>query len=504
MTLRFSRRSVLTQLAAIPITSAFARNLLAQSAGAAPQKRLCIFMQNNGTKRVNFWPAGTVAGANPIPATSLTTLPILNTLFTSDGKTDNGLKPYTNMLFQLTTSGGSSAGGNQHDMGFARMFTGASLVSFNGAPWGGAISFDQMVANFWNHPSLTTAVYSSEVEPFPKKGFDHRNSFSYESAHNLHYPIIDPYKAFNSVFNGFMPSAGSSGAMSTQQSDDYKQRMLTRQSVLNSVSGDLKELQGRLGPDDGRKLDYHLQAITEVENQLQQMMGMTVNTAACTSAPMGVMPWFGPGVATSGPGGGVPPIEVNSETYNDAQFQFMASLLSAALRCGLTRVASLQFGYGGGKFKFGWLNPMNTLNPAAMSIGFNHHDSIAHKDTTDDMSNQPTANYVTWINQYYANIVRKVATDLKNAPEGAGNMLDNTLIIWADELGRGDHQLDRQPIVFIGLVKNGISAGGRVIQFPNNTPHTVMGYHALKAFGYDFTRPDAAVWNVPNLAFSGF
>jgi hypothetical protein len=292
--------------------------------------------------------------------------------------------------------------------------------------------------------------------------------------------------------------------MATQQSADYKQRMETRQSVLNSVYGDIKELQGRLGPDDNRKLDYHLSAISSLEAQLQAMAGMTVNTAACTGAPMGVLPWFGPGVGASGTGGNVPAFEVNSEQYNDAQFQFFASLISAAIRCGLTRVASLQFGYGGGKFKFGWLNPTNTLNPAAMSIGFNHHDGIAHKDTSDTMSNPPTCNYVTWINQYYANIVRKVATDLLHAPEGAGNMLDNTLIIWADELGRGDHQLDRQPIVFIGMVKNGITAGGRVIQYNNNTPHTVMGYHALKALGYDFSRPDAAPWNVPNLAFSGF
>jgi hypothetical protein len=495
----FSRRSVLAQLAAIPLVSTFARNLLAQSNGAAPPKRLIIFMQNNGTKRVNFWPPNTANGANPIPATSTTTLPILNTLFTSDGKTDNGLKPYTNMLYQLTTSGGASAGGNQHDMGFARMFTGASLVSYNGAPWGGAISLDQMVANFWNTSSLTTAVYSSEVEPFPKKGFDHRNSFSYESAHNLHYPIIDPYKAFDSIFKGFMPPSAGTGGMATTQSADYQQRMQTRQSVLNAVYGDVKELQGRLGPDDNRKLDYHLAAISGLESKLQAMAGMTINTAACTGAPMGVLPWFGPGVAASGPA-----FEVNSEQYNDAQYQYFASLISAAIRCGLTRVASLQFGYGGGKAKFNWLSPANTLNPAAMPIGFNHHDGIAHKDTTDDMSNQPTANYVTWINQYYANTVRKVATDLLHTPEGSGNMLDNTLIIWADELGRGDHQLDRQPILFIGMVKNGITAGGRVIQFNNGTSHTVMGYHALKALNYDFSRPDAAPWNVPNLAFSGF
>jgi hypothetical protein len=501
----FSRRSVLTQLAAIPITAGFARNLLAQSADAAPRKNLIIFMANNGTKRAAFWPAvmpATSPGAAPLPPTSLTTTPILNTLFTSDGVTDNGLKANTNILRGLTVVNMSPIGFvDAHDVGFARMFTGASLVGVGGAPYGGAISIDQMLANYWSQPSLTTAVYASSLQPFPKKGFNNRASFSYEKVGTLHVPFIDPYTAFLSFFGRFVPGAGAGSAAAGSQADST-QRLATRQSVLNTVVGDLKELQGRLGPDDGRKLDLHLSAIADVEAQLQRLLNMYTNAAACTNPPMGTLPWFGPAVSANGP----PSFEVSDETYNDQQIQFMASLISAAIRCRLTRVASLQFGYGGGQWAFGWLNPTNTLNPAARPINYNLTNNVPQVDNVDDMSNPPTAQYVTWINQYYANTVRKVATDLLAMPDGAGTMLDNTLIIWTNELGRADHQLTDIPVVFMGLVKNGISAGGRLIAFGpgGEIDHRVMGYHALKALGYDFSRPDAAIWNVPNLAFPGF
>src|SRR5579859_74665 len=191
MALVFSRRSVLAQLAAIPITAGFARNLLAQSADVAPEKNLVLFMQNNGTKRGAFWPPmptpppATWPGSYPIPATSLTTLPILNTLFTSDGATDNGLKAKTNLLAGLEVTvqvagGPMFLGATPNLVGFARMFTGAPLISgAGGALYGGAISIDQMLANYWNRRSLTTAVVASQVEDHPRAGYPALASFSY-------------------------------------------------------------------------------------------------------------------------------------------------------------------------------------------------------------------------------------------------------------------------------------------------------------------------------------
>jgi hypothetical protein len=452
----FSRRSVLLQLASIPITMSFARSLRAQSMGTTPPKRLVIFMQNNGTKRCNFWPTPATAGASTYP---ITNTPILNSLFTSDGKTDNGLKAKTNMIRGLHVTNTVSTTGNQHDIGFARMFTGAQLMPTpDGAPWGGAISIDQILATDWNVQSLTTAVYSSAVEDHPKKGFDHRASFSYVAPQTLNLPIIDPLTAYTNTF----PQMGSATA---------SQRLLTRKSVLDSVAGDLQELSGRLGPDDNHKLDFHLTAVRDVETKLSNLIN---NHGACAfaTAPRDFKS-IAPGLANN---------ELNIETYVPDMIDAMVSLIGAALKCGLTRVGSFQFGYGGGKWLWGWRN-----------ININHHDDIAHQDTFDDVgttaTQMTTTARVTTINQYYASEVAKLAVDLNSVPEGSGTMLDNTLIVWGNEFGRGDHQLSDVANVLIGLVGNGISKGGRVLDVAaankgQQQPHNILGWHVLNALGH--------------------
>jgi hypothetical protein len=451
----FSRRSVLQKLAAIPITLTLARDLSAND--PTPTKRLVIFMQNNGTKRCNFWPTRPSANAGVYP---ITNTPILDALFTSRGVADNGLKAKTNLIRGLEVTNDVSTNGNEHDVGFARMFTGAQLMPTpDGAPWGGAASVDQILASDWKVQALTTAVYASQIEAHPKKGFDHRASFSYVGPQRLNLPVIDPLTAFVNTF----PQTGDPSAA---------RRLALRKSVLDAVAGDLQDLSGQLGPDDRRKLDIHLSAVRDAENKLSALIADPGGYPYTVSAP----PDF-----KSIPPGGINN-EINIETYVPDMLDAMVTIIGAAIKCRLTRVASLQLGYGGGKWMFAW-----------DGIGLNHHDDIAHHDVSDGPGSSPaelaTTGRVTSINQYYASLVRKLALDLAGAQDGFGTMLDNTLIVWASEMGRGDHQLTDIPAVLVGLVGNGIRAGGNVYDLAaargSQQPHNILGYHMLNALGHE-------------------
>lgn len=431
MPMSFTRRRLLQALAAIPATAALARELRAAPSAAPTPKRLVLLMQNNGTQQANFWPDATLSS------------PILDSLF-KDPTTnaDNGLKAKTNIIKGVyVPSDANGTDGNQHDMGFARMFTGAKLASVGGQPWGGATSVDQILAQAWKIDSLTLAVLASQTEPHPKPGFDHRESFCYLGPATLKHPRTDPLSVYDYLF----PS--STGPIVSSD------RLKLRQSVLDAVAGNLAEVSARLGPTERAKLDYHLTAIRDVERRL---------TAVACSAQPAPPPNY---LAMD------PNAEVNVDTYITQIVDNMIDLVVTALRCDFTRIATLQFGYGGGKWRFAW-----------EGINMNCHDDVAHLDTSDAGSSPVNTHRVVLMNQYYANCVAKLATALDAIPDGGGTMLDNTLVVWANELGRGDHNQENVPIVFIGGAGGGVPRGGRVID-AGRQPFNRLGCTILNLFG---------------------
>jgi len=209
----FSRRRALQALAAIPVTASLVPRLRASGSAPAP-KRLVLLMQNNGTQQKNFWPDPTLSS------------PIVDALF-NDPKTgqDNRLRSKTNLIKGVSVPyDPNGTSGNAHDIGFARIFTGEKLVSVAGQPWGGGASVDQILAKQWGGDSLTLAVLASEIEAFPKAGFDHRRSFSYLGPATLKYPREDPLDAFHQLF----PTPGG---------PSLPQRLKLRQSVLDAAAG---------------------------------------------------------------------------------------------------------------------------------------------------------------------------------------------------------------------------------------------------------------------------
>jgi hypothetical protein len=67
-------------------------------------------------------------------------------------------------------------------------------------------------------------------------------------------------------------------------------------------------------------------------------------------------------------------------------------------------------------------------------------------------------------------------------------MLDNTLVVWANEQGRGDHDQKNVPIVLIGRAGGAIKQGGRVIdegpQVFNRLGCTVLNAMGLQRDGF--------------------
>jgi hypothetical protein len=436
----FSRRSALKTLAAIPFAAPLARALAAPD--APPPARLVLCMQNNGTQQANFWPDAQLRS------------PILDALFLDDAGADNGLRAKANLVKSVYVpfdANGTNA--NEHDMGFARMFTGEKLLSKAGHPWGGGPSVDQILAGDWNVETLTLAVLASQYEPYPTPGFDNRRSFSYLGPATLKYPLVDPLGVYVKLF-----SAGDGL--------ELRQRLMLRQSVLDAVTGNLTEVASRLGPDDAHKLDYHLTAIRDVERRLTATLSGQV--ASCATTPARPTDFLSLD----------PNAEVSTDAYIPQLVDSMIDLASVALTCGLTRIATIQLGYAGGKWGFEW-----------KGINTEFHNKVAHLDTSDEGSTPENTAKVVLANQYYASRVARLATALDAVPEAGGTILDNTLFVWANEMGRGDHNQSNVPIVLLGQVGKGIPSGGRTVdagpQVMNRLGCTILNLmgHATPGFG---------------------
>ena len=117
----------------------------------------------------------------------------------------------------------------------------------------------------------------------------------------------------------------------------------------------------------------------------------------------------------------------------------MIDLIAASFACDVTRVATLQLGYAGGKWMFDW-----------EAIGRDAHQDLAHRDHKDEGSEPEITELLVRVHRWYATQVGALAQKLDAIPEGDGTVLDNTLIVWTSELGRGDHDMNNVPLVLLG------------------------------------------------------
>ena len=101
------------------------------------------------------------------------------------------------------------------------------------------------------------------------------------------------------------------------------------------------------------------------------------------------------------------------------------------------RVATLQYTNSVGGARCSWLG-----------IDEGHHE-LSHEPD----SNEEAQDKLTRINKWYCEQLAYLAQRLAETPEpgGNGSLLDNTLIVWTNELGKGNsHTLDNIPFVLVG------------------------------------------------------
>jgi hypothetical protein len=310
-------------------------------------------------------------------------------------------------LYKQELDVGNNFTNDSHDRGHA---TFASGVPVDSAGAGGP-TIDQIAAQQYG---ADTQFRSLPIAISTKNGAWLRTS-SWSAKNTPVLPDRDPVTFFSRIFGTATPTPTPS------LPPDY------RRSILDFARADLTRLQARVGTNDRAKLEQHLSSIRDLEKEIGT--GTTTTTSTCTT----------PQAPPSGTGA----------TSNE-RLQLLMRLLVVALQCDLTRYGSVQICNRQDARQFSWIGVSGGGASGDMSYEEGHH-GISH-----DYS---TAGYEK---------MRKIAADhaaqcfflldlMKKATEGAGSLLDNSIVMYGSESsGGGNHQSYGMTTVLAGR------AGGRL------------------------------------------
>jgi Protein of unknown function (DUF1552) len=421
----FSRRHLLKRLgiaaAASPLVPLF-HSELASGQQAAPPKRLILFFTPHGTVWNQWAPTGTES--------AFTLSPILSPL-----------ERHKSHLTVLAGVGIPDKGvGAPHTKGPSLLWTGSTLAddgTFNRTDcsggctfgWNTSASIDQLVVNALK----PTTVYKSLQFGVRCGGNNPASRMIYTAAQQPLAPETDPWAAFGRLFS--TPTAPT--ALAKLQAE--------RKSSLDVVAAELGAIRTRLAVADRAKLDAHLASVSALERRL-----LATQPAACVPPLLGAKLNAGD--------------MVNTPTVVDRQFD----LMTAALACDLTRVASFQYSIGDNDgTTYSWLG-----------------HTVAHHG----MTHAPDSDTATWasvaqIYNWYATKFGELLDRLAAVKEGGGTMLDNTLVVWGSELGKGNsHSFAQVPFVLAGGA-GGALRPGRFLQYPAGTQHNRLLVAIAQAMG---------------------
>jgi hypothetical protein len=200
-------------------------------------------------------------------------------------------------------------------------------------------------------------------------------------------------------------------------------RMKQTRSILDALTSELSHLKTGLGANDQRTINQYTDEIREIERRLQ----LAAKTS--TSLPEMDLP---PGVP---------------EQF-DEHVKLHYDLLTLAFKADVTRVATVLGARDLTSRVYTY--PRSPLFPeGGRSVSF--HGGSHHQDDPAQMKEYAE------LNRYHVSTLAYFAEKLKNTPDGEGNLLDNSLILYGTNMGNSNqhHHYD-VPHLLVG------GAGGKL------------------------------------------
>lgn len=261
---------------------------------------------------------------------------------------------------------------------------------------------------------------SLELTATGKRG----DSYSFHGTSAVNPPEVSPLEAYRRVFGADFQDPNAPGFRPNP-------KIMIRESVLSAVREDSASLRRTLSSSDRHRLDQHFTALREMEQRLALQLKKPPPAPACHVPP-------------------TPPPEIptgEDVALLNERHDLMTDVLATALACNQTRVFNMF--YGG-------------FNAGKKGLPSTHH-IITHEESDNEQGYQEMHSW--FIRQAMGAWARFVAA-LASVPEGAGTVLDNTLIYAHSEHDFARlHSYNGIPMMTAGRaggrIRSGIHVDGR-------------------------------------------
>ena len=397
---------------------------------ANPRVRLGLCFIPHGAVMAN-WTPGEVGTMNKLSPTLSPLEPYKNQVVV-----------VSNLAHKMAAPGGPGDNGGDHTRSPAVYLNGVHPKRTDGADIQAGTTIDQIAAKKIGQetplPSLELATEDfSGLVGSCDVGFSctYMNTISWRNPTTPLPMEINPRVVFDRMFGD--------GATA----EERLARIEQQRSILDAVVGQVRRLEGGLGTNDRNRVAEYLDTVREIERRIQLSEKQNSNTdLSVPTSPAGI------------------------PDDHQEHSKLMFDLMALSFQADITRIST---------FMMAREVSYRTFPMLGISEGF--HPASHHQNNAERLAN------LTKINTYHVSLVAHLLERLKATPDGDGNLLDHSLILYGSGMSNSNvHDHSPLPILVAGGAAGKLK-GGRHIVKPENTPMSNLLLSILNKAGIEET-----------------
>jgi len=208
------------------------------------------------------------------------------------------------------------------------------------------------------------------------------------------------------------------------------QRIESQRSILDAVNDQIRRLQGGLGSTDRNRVVEYMDTVREIERRIQISEKQNSNSGLdVPKTPAGI------------------PDDYIEHT------KLMFDLMALSFQADITRISTFMMAREVSYRTFPKLGISESFHPAS------HHQNVTAR-----------LEALTRINAHHVQLFSHVLERLKATPDGDGNLLDHSLLLYGSAMSNSNvHNHGPLPVLIAGGAAGKLK-GGRHIKYPENTP----------------------------------